>query len=420
MKKFLLILSLLLFISFSDAVTPNFDVHSNTAILIDAKSGNVLYEKNANQKAYPASTTKTLTALIALEKIANLEEEIVPSHQAVYSVPAGSSIAYFSENEKLTAEQVLYGLMLPSGNDAANILAEHISGSNTEFAKLMNETAKRLGAENSNFMNPSGLHDDMHYTTAADMAKIAMNAMQNPTFREIVSHSKYTIPPTNVSSKSRTFNTTNKLLLPGEYYFEHATGIKTGYTTQAANCLIASASKDGVDLITVVLGGNNIPVGKSAVYTDTLNLFQFGFDNYFNKVLIEEEKIVETITPKKASRVSLELITENEINITLENGDTSIFDETITLNDNIVAPIQKGDVLGTISYSKDGTVIGYSNLLAKRDIAKEPWYSVLGRGLLNIVIGLISFIICVILLGVMLRIYNEIRKKVRRRRKDNR
>ncbi|MBP3284874.1 MAG: D-alanyl-D-alanine carboxypeptidase [Clostridia bacterium] len=420
MKKILMILSLLFLISFSYAATPNFDVYSNTAILIDAKSGNVLFEKNANQKAYPASTTKTLTALIALEKISDLEEEIIPSHQAVFSVPTGSSIAYFSENEKLTAEQVLYGLMLPSGNDAANILAEHISGSNAEFAKLMNETAKRLGAENSNFVNPSGLHDDMHYTTAADMAKIAFSAMQNPRFREIVSRSEYTVPPTNVSSKSRTFRTTNKLLTPGEYYLEYATGIKTGYTTQAANCLIASASKDGVDLISVVLGGNNIPVGKSAVYTDTLNLFQFGFNNYFNKVLIEKDTFVKTITPKKAGKTELNLITENEINITLENGDTSIFEENITLNDNIVAPIKKGDVLGTISYSKDGTVIGYSNLLADKDIAKEPWYSVLGRILATILLGLLSLVVCVILLGVILRIYNEIRKRIKRRRKGNR
>jgi len=420
MKKFLLILSLLFLISFSDAITPNFDVHSNTAILIDAKSGNVLFEKNANQKAYPASTTKTLTALIALEKIANLDEEIIPSHQAVYSVPAGSSIAYFSEGEKLTAEQVLHGLMLPSGNDAANILAEHISGSNAEFAKLMNETAKRLEAENSNFMNPSGLHDDMHYTTASDMAKIARHAMQNPTFREIVSKAKYTVPPTNVSSKSRTFNTTNKLLLPGEYYFEYATGIKTGYTTQAANCLISSASKDGVDLIAVVLGGNNIPVGKSAVYTDTLNLFQFGFDNYYNNILIKEGAFVKAIAPKKSGDSYLNLITENAIDITLENGDTSAFDKIITLNDNIVAPIQKGEVLGTISYSQNGTIIGYSNLLADRGISKEPWYSVLVRWIRNIIIGLLSFVVCVILLGVMLRIYNEIRRKLRKRRKDNR
>lgn len=420
MKKLLFIFSLLFLISFSDAITPNFDVHSNSAILIDAKSGNVLFEKNANQKAYPASTTKTLTALIALEKIPNLQEEVVPSHQAVFSVPTGSSIAYFSEDEKLTAEQVLYGLMLPSGNDAANILAEHISGSNSEFAKLMNETAKRLGAENSNFMNPSGLHDDMHYTTAADMAKIAFHAMQNPTFCEIVSKTKYTVPPTNVSSKSRTFNTTNKLLLPGEYYFEYATGIKTGYTSQAANCLISSASKDGVDLIAVVFGGNNIPVGKSAVYTDTLNLFQFGFENYYNKVLIKEKAFVKSLAPKKSGNSYLNLVTENAIDITLENGDASVFEETITLNNNIAAPVLKGDVLGTISYSKDGNVIGYSNLLADRGISKEPWYSILIRWICNIIIGLLSLIVCVILLGVMLRIYNEIRKRFMKRRRGNR
>lgn len=384
------------------------DVYCDSAILIDAKTGNVLYEKNSNQKAYPASTTKILTAYIALSQGYSMDEEIIPSKYAVMSVPKGSSIAYFSEGEKLTLEQVLYGLMLPSGNDAANILAEHISGSVSNFADLMNTTASNLGAVDSNFVNANGLHDANHYTTAADLAKIAYNAMKNDKFREIVSQSKYEMPATNVSKTKRNFINTNKLLTSGgEYFFPYATGIKTGYTTQAGNCLVASASKDGLDLITVVLGGRIIPVNKSTVYLDTLTLFNYGFENYHNQQLLAQNQIVTSCIPKKSRKETLNLSAGSGLNVTVKNGDTPVFDKIITLNDNIVAPIKKGDILGTVSYTRDGENIGIINLLAQNDIEKEPVIFVILRILLY-------FVVSVIILGVGLRIFNKIRKFIKK------
>ncbi len=413
-KRFLLlfVFTFLLLISKSYAI----DVYSNSAILIDGKTGEVLFEKNSNQKVYPASTTKILTAYIALSQGYTMKEQIIPSRTAVMSVPKGSSLAYFSENEILNLEQVLYGLMLPSGNDAANILAEHISGSVSDFADLMNSTAKNLGAINSNFVNANGLHNDNHYTTAADLAKIACACMKIEKFREIVSQSKYDMPATNISKSSRTFLNTNKLLLSGgEYFYPYATGIKTGFTTQAGNCLVASASKDGLDLISVVLGGSIIPVNKSTAFTDTISLFDYGFENYHNEQLVAQNKIITSCVPKKSGKKTLNLAAADSLNITVKNGDTPVFDHVTTINNKIVAPINKGDVLGTISYTMDGKPIGIVNLVAQDDVKKEHVIFVILRILLY-------FVISVIILGVSLRIFNEIRKFIKRnrRKKGNR
>ena len=411
MKKLLLLFFSLFLINISFAATPNFDVYCNSAILIDARTGNVLYEKNSNQQAYPASTTKILTAYIALTQIGDINTEIIPTKNAVMSVPVGSSLSYFSENEKLTLEQVLFGLLLPSGNDAANIIAEYVSGSNSNFAELMNVTAEKLGATNSHFVNPSGWHDNEHYTTAADLAKIAYNAMKIPKFKEIVSQTRYVMPETNVSKVKRTFINTNKLLSSGEYYYEAATGIKTGYTSQAGNCLVASASKDGVELISVAMGGNTVPVGKSAVYLDTINLLNFGFENYHNNQLVAQSNLITTITPKKAGKKTLDIVTDSSINVLVENGDTPVFDRIISLNEKIVAPIKKGDVLGTLTYIVNVEVVGIVNLVAKTDIEKEHWFFVLLKVLLYLAIS-------VIILGVLLRLFNDIRKISKKRRKN--
>lgn len=413
-KRFLLlfVFTFLLLISKSYAI----DVYSNSAILIDGKTGEVLFEKNSNQKVYPASTTKILTAYIALSQGYTMKEQIIPSRTAVMSVPKGSSLAYFSENEILNLEQVLYGLMLPSGNDAANILAEHISGSVSDFADLMNSTAKDLGATNSNFVNANGLHNDNHYTTAADLAKIACACMKIEKFREIVSQAKYDMPATNIAKTSRTFLNTNKLLLSGgEYFYQYATGIKTGFTTQAGNCLVASASKDGLDLISVVLGGSIIPVNKSTAFTDTISLFNYGFENYHNEQLVAQNKIITSCVPKKSGKKTLNLAAADSLNITVKNGDTPVFDHVTTINNKIVAPIKKGDVLGTISYTMDGKPIGIVNLVAQDDVKKEHVIFVILRILLY-------FVISVIILGVSLRIFNEIRKFIKRnrRKKGNR
>jgi len=415
MRKFLIVICFAFLMTLSLSKAETIDVYCDSAILIDAKTGEVLFEKNANQKAYPASTTKILTAYIALSQGYSMDEEIIPSRNSVMSVPTGSSIAYFSENEKLTLEQVLYGLLLPSGNDAANILAEHISGSASTFSDLMNVTAEKLGATNSHFMNPSGLHDNDHYTTAADLAKIAQQVMKIDKFREIVAQSKYDMPATNVSKQVRTFINTNKLLTSGgEYFYPYATGIKTGYTSQASNCLVASASKDGTDLITVVLGGHIIPVNKSAVYLDTIALFNYGFENYHNQQLVAKNQTVTECIPKKSRKETLKLAAADSLNILVKNGDTPAFERIVTVNENITAPIKKGDILGTISYKNGNETVGITNLIAQNDIEKEHVIWVILR-------TLIYFVGSVIILGISLRIFNEIRKFIKRKKsKGNR
>ena len=275
----------------------------------------------------------------------------------------------------------------------------------------MNVTAEKLGATNSHFVNPSGWHDNEHYTTAADLAKIAYNAMKIPKFKEIVSQTRYVMPETNVSKVKRTFINTNKLLSSGEYYYEAATGIKTGYTSQAGNCLVASASKDGVELISVAMGGNTVPVGKSAVYLDTINLLNFGFENYHNNQLVAQSNLITTITPQKAGKKTLDIVTDSSINVLVENGDTPVFDRIISLNEKIVAPIKKGDVLGTLTYTQNDEVVGIVNLVAKTDIEKEHWFFVLLKVLLYLAIS-------VIILGVLLRLFNDIRKISKKRRKN--
>lgn len=411
MKRYLF--ALLFLFSFCFAENINFELNCDSAILIDAKNGNILYENNAYKKAYPASTTKVLTALIALNNETDYSKEIIPSHYAVYSVPAGSSIAYFSEDEKLTFEQVLYGLMLPSGNDAANIIAEHISGSIEDFANLMNTYAKELGAKNTHFLNANGLHDENHYTTAYDLSLFAREAMKSEKFREIVSTYHYVMPSTNRSDTNRDFYNTNKLLLPNnEYFYEYATGIKTGFTSAAKNCLISSAEKDGVELICVVLGGLNTKNNKSAVYTDTINLLNYGFEQYENYTILEENSNISTMSLKYSkNKVPLNIINESTISASILQNSTPDFDEAISYNYELKAPIKTGDIVGTITYYLNNSYVGSSNLIAANDVEKE---FVIFYYFRKVATFLLYVILSVIILGVCLRLFNEIRKKIKK------
>ena len=375
MKKYLstLIGFLLLFsLSFAEI---DFNINCSSAILINAKNGEILYEYNAHDKAYPASTTKVLTALLALENESDYSKEIIPSHYAIYSVPVGSSIAYFSEGENLNFEQVMYGLLLPSGNDAANIIAEEISGSISNFVSLMNDRALELGAKNTHFTNPSGSHDNNHYTTAYDLSLFAKEAMKHDKFREIISSSSYIMPSTNRSSTERKFTNTNKLLSPNnQYYYEYATGMKTGYTSNARNCLIASASRNGVDLISVVLGGTTTPNNKSAIYTDSRNLLDYGFSRYEKTTIGKEGDTITQVIPKRSkNKLAVVGVLKNNIRMIHKTGETPEFTTTITLNENLTAPINKGDVIGKIEYYSDAELIAESQIIADNSIEKEPW-----------------------------------------------
>lgn len=240
------------------------NLYSDAAILMDSNSGTVLYEKNCTKKMYPASTTKIMTAILALEKC-NLDDIVTVNYSALFAVPSGYSIAALQTNEELTISQLLQVLLVHSANDAANVIAEHISGSISEFSNLMNEKAVEIGCTNTHFLNPSGIHHDDHYSTAKDLAVMMEYCMRNSEFRKIVSMTSCTIPATNKYDK-RTFTNTNGLIInkpsksSNNYYYEYCIGGKTGYTSQAKNCLISVSSKDNLELICVILGASQTEV----------------------------------------------------------------------------------------------------------------------------------------------------------------
>lgn len=284
-KKILLILFfILIFVSSSCyAFSDELQINSDAAILVDSKNEKIIYEKNSNKKVYPASTTKILTAIIALENCP-LNEVVTASSIAINSLPAGYSNASIVEGENLTIEQLVTVFLVHSANEVGFILAEHISGSTREFAKKMNEKATELGCTNSNFTNPSGIHEENHYSSANDLAKIAVYCMKNDTFRKIVSLKSCYIPATN-KSDSRFYRNTNQLLQDGQYYYSYCIGIKTGFTSPAKNCLISASNKNGVELISVVLGGDSTSDGKDTRYLDSMNLFEYGYKNYSLKLI---------------------------------------------------------------------------------------------------------------------------------------
>ena len=257
-------------------------VYSNCVLMIEKDTGDIIFERNANEKMYPASTTKILTAIITLENC-SLDDIVTVGTLAIIAVPDGYMTAKLQIGENLRVEDLLYAMLIPSANDAANALAEHISGSLASFSDLMNEKAKELGCTNSHFTNPSGVHDENLFTTASDLAIIARYAMNNEKFREIVSTTEYTLPSTEKYPHSdRKFINSNFLINPNDsnYYYEYATGIKTGFTNPSKECIVASAKKDNVEFITVILGSDVLDNGLKEKFIDCKTLFNFAFDNY--------------------------------------------------------------------------------------------------------------------------------------------
>ena len=228
-------------------------VESASAIVMDANTGTVLYEKNSLDQHYPASITKIMTTLIALEN-GNMNDIVTFSSDAVFKTE-GSGIAR-DVNEQMTLEQCLYAVMLNSANECAYAVAEHVGGTVDNFVNMMNQKAAELGCENTHFNNPHGLHDDNHYTCAADMAKIARAAWQNESFRIITGTATYTVPPTNKHAEETLLQNHNEMLHPfrtNKYVYDYCVGGKTGYTQMANSTLVTYAQKDGMTLICVVM-----------------------------------------------------------------------------------------------------------------------------------------------------------------------
>jgi D-alanyl-D-alanine carboxypeptidase (penicillin-binding protein 5/6) len=243
------------------------------AVLMDLNNGKILLQKNDHNRYAPASTTKVMTALLTLEKCKLNEKVTVGKNPPLED---GSKISLI-KGEVFTVNQLLYALLLPSANDAALALAEHISGSKQAFANLMNERAKELGCKNTNFVNPNGLYDENHYTSAYDLALIASKAMKFSKFREIVSTLSYNLMPTNKQPKIRYLHNENKLLFSNVYKYSGGNGIKTGYTIKARHTYIGSATRKGITLVVVLL------CDEKGYYKEAADLFDYGFKKLIKK-----------------------------------------------------------------------------------------------------------------------------------------
>ncbi len=339
-------------------------IAADGGILIDADSGCVIYGKNIHQRYYPASITKILTALIVIERC-NLDDTLTFSHTAVHQVESGSTSAGYDTGDQITVRQALYAMLLKSANEVANALAEHCAGSIEAFAELMNEKAASLGCQNSHFVNPSGLNDENHYTTAYDFSLISKAAFENPSFVEFDSTTYYELPRNAANPDPFTVYCGHKMLKKssGQYY-AGIIGGKTGYTMLAGNTLVTCAERDGLRLISVVLNGHQTH------YDDTRTLLDFGFSAFKN------EQLQSLDNPYVSPEESFNLTGRNSI-LTLSAGrsvtlprDARLSDAETELLYEMPAAAPAG-AIATLRYLYDGHEIGSAWLTASPKTTPE-------------------------------------------------
>lgn len=317
------------------------EISASAAYLLDTSTGEALYEKNPDLQLPMASTTKIMTALVTLEN-ASLEEQVVISERAQGT---GESSAWLEKGEVLTVDQLLHALMVQSANDSAVALAEHVAGSVEDFVAMMNERALALGARHTRFANPHGLDQDGHYTTARDLAIMAACAMRNPTFRELVVSDGYEIPWPG-HPYPRVMVNHNKFLK----MYPQATGIKTGYTSRAGKCLVASAIRDGRELISVVLNG-----GES-YWDQTVRLMDYGFDAFTQVRFASAGEVLASVEVGDFPRRKVGVVPPLDLVFTVRRDRLSSYlDAEVTCPRWVPYPVDEGRVIGELAAGDGGT-----------------------------------------------------------------
>lgn len=404
---------------------PNYNVNAKASILVNGETGEIVQQQNAHDKMYPASCTKILTALLTLENC-KLDDSVTMAEEDFADVNNGASNAGFKVGEVVTVESLLYGLLLPSGNEAANALARTVSGSVEDFAKLMNKRAKELGCTDSHFVNPNGLHNDDHYTSAYDLYLIAREAMTHEEFQTIVNTAQKTLPATNMNAERKIY-TTNQLILSKStpIYYAPCYGIKTGHTSQAGYCLVSYATQNDYTYYSVVLGAE-MGTEYAGSFTETRDLFSWAFDTFRLKTATKAGAAV-TEGKVRLGRGSdhVTLVTAQDIPILIPaNADTDALETSIQIEDSYDAPIAKGDKLGTVTYSFGGTECATADLVALTDIERSPVLYVfdqIGKFLsLTPVRILLGILIAAFIVYLVLSVIAGRNRKKRERRKQRR
>ncbi len=396
------------------------EISAEAAILMQEGTGRILYEKNADKKMYPASTTKVMTAMLAIENL-DPTSTLTASETSVQIDRDGSNMGILT-GEVFTVEQLIYGLLLDSANDAANVLAEGVSGSIPAFVELMNQRAAELGMTNTHFMNAHGYHDPEHYTTARDMATLCQRAMESELFRKVVETPQYEIPPTNRYKEIRYLSSGNSLINPMRghaYLYDGAKGIKTGHTSDAGYCLTSYAERKGLDYICVVLNAQyEYPNNYS--FVDTISLFNYGFGKFSLRNVADVNEIVATHDVQWAKG-------DDQVLLTAKTPLEALLPKTyfkellttkITVEEKIKAPVKKGTVLGKIEYLYDGESVGSVELVAAKDVSRSTLKMVFGTlwGLIFNVWVMTPLTIIVIIL-ILRKVIEENKKKKEREKK---
>lgn len=353
------------------------------AILYEVKSGEVLFEYNADVQRYPASTTKLMTAIVALEN-GNLSDTVTVSSGALEGLSERGSSIFLIAGEEMSFSDMLAYLLVASGNDAANALAEHVGGTIDNFVAMMNEKAAELGCTNTHFANPHGLHDENHYTTARDLLLIARCAMENPTIAELVAKPQIELAATNKHPNTTTLTTTNHLLTKirrSEYYYADAIGIKTGFTTPAGNCLVAAARNDDLTYITVVLGGTETEDGEITSFSETIDLFEYARKGFAVQQLVQATDPITEVSVRLATdRDTLVLTPESSLSALLPVGfDPSEVQVDFTVDEDICAPITQGQALGEATFTYNGKEYGTLKLVSSADVERSQTLYVVDR-----------------------------------------
>ena len=401
-----------------------------SAILMDAKSGEILYEKNAYEQRDPASVTKILTCMVALEHL-DLDEVVTVDYQPVSE---GTSI-HLQEGETMSVRDIVYGMMVKSGNDAAEYLAYKVAGNIPDFCDMMNEKAKACGAKNTKFNNPNGLNpkEVNNLTTAYDLAVISREAMKDPQFRDIVQTAKLTIEPTNKSEK-RKYKNSNRCLwdkkhkaeingVETPFYYEGCIGVKTGYSSTAGNCFAGYVTRNGQDFITVVM---NAPHEKQR-YTEAIKLWDYAFANFRTYTAAKSGDVQDAIRVKRGSLAAVDIGLAEDCCITVTTKETpeeTVKTEVVTTEETLEAPIKKGTVLGELVVYNNGEEATRQSLVALEEVEKGGPLSCIGipdEYLPIFIIVLITALLIIILIWILrVRKRNEIRRKKREERRQQR
>lgn len=406
------------------------DIRAKAALLVEAETGTILYDKNCHDELSIASTTKIMSALLVFEAIdrgeLRLDQSITATASALRGLPEDGSTADIVEGETLTVEQLLYCMLVISANETCNILGEAVAGSVEGFVERMNQRAQELGCQNTHFANTTGLTQSGHYSSAYDLYLITRQAMQYDEFMTMVNTKSYEIPPTNKTEEERVLHSTNALIsnwrLAG-YLYSGAQGIKTGSTDAAGQCLVSSAVRGSRTLISVVLGAERVEKENGSGYivesfTETARLFDWGFDNFSAQQVLDKNELVQEVQVSLSKEVGSVAVhpAEDASAMLPKDIDISALTRTVTLdNDPALAPIAAGDRLGEITVSYNGTDYVTVPLLAVADVSASR-FLLAGHTISEFFsqrsarIAVIALLVLVVALVLWFRIYGRNRR----------